>query len=494
MFVNEQKLSAFDTVRNRYTKTTIHFQIIVLWHSCRFAKATTFLKMSLKSASILVIDDDVDVLTAVRLLLRPEVKEIVTEKNPENIRTHLGKHDFDVILLDMNFNASINTGNEGIYWLQKIRELKNNACVIMITAYGDIDLAIRSLKEGAYDFVVKPWHNEKLLSVISEAVKRKESKDAQVIATSSIFETELLGKSEIMRDIFYKIQKIAPTDANILILGENGTGKDLIAKAIHHFSNRSMKPFVKVDVGALTESLFESELFGHKKGAFTDAREDRAGRFETAQGGTLFLDEIGNISLHQQARLLSVLQNRQVIRLGSNEPIAIDIRLICATNVPISELANESRFRKDLIYRINTVEIIVPPLRKRGNDILLLAQHFTNVYASKYLKPELKLDHSAKEKLLGYHYPGNVRELQYTIERAVIMAEEQVLKANDILFSPIESAPVLIGEDGQLNLGAVEKNTILRVIEKHNGNISKAAKELGITRTALYRRLDKYDI
>ena len=315
-----------------------------------------------------------------------------------------------------------------------------------------------------------------------------------MIATSSIFETELLGKSEIMRDIFYKIQKIAPTDANILILGENGTGKDLIAKAIHHFSNRSMKPFVKVDVGALTESLFESELFGHKKGAFTDAREDRAGRFETAQGGTLFLDEIGNISLHQQARLLSVLQNRQVIRLGSNEPIAIDIRLICATNVPISELANESRFRKDLIYRINTVEIIVPPLRKRGNDILLLAQHFTNVYASKYLKPELKLDHSAKEKLLGYHYPGNVRELQYTIERAVIMAEEQVLKANDILFSPIESAPVLIGEDGQLNLGAVEKNTILRVIEKHNGNISKAAKELGITRTALYRRLDKYDI
>jgi two-component system, NtrC family, response regulator HydG len=450
--------------------------------------------MSLKTASILVIDDDVDVLTAVRLLLRPEVKEIVTEKNPENIRNLLGKQDFDVILLDMNFNSSINTGNEGIFWLKKIKELKPDACVIMITAYGGIDLAIRSLKEGAFDFMVKPWHNEKLIGTITEAVKRKENKGHARSAAASIFETELLGNSEVMQDIFYKIQKIAPTDANILILGENGTGKELIAKAIHHFSHRVTKPFVKVDVGALTESLFESELFGHKKGAFTDAREDRMGRFETANTGTLFLDEIGNISLHQQARLLSVLQNRQVTRIGTNEAISIDIRLICATNIPLSELANESRFRKDLIYRINTVEIVVPPLRKRDHDILLLARHFSKVYSDKYLKPDLEFDKSATEKLLSYHYPGNVRELQYTIERAVIMAEDTTLRAKDIIFSPIESAPVHTEEAPQTNLSAVEKNTILRVIEKHNGNISKAAKELGITRTALYRRLSKYDI
>ncbi|HEY0354681.1 MAG TPA: sigma-54 dependent transcriptional regulator [Flavisolibacter sp.] len=450
--------------------------------------------MSLKTASILVIDDDVDVLTAVRLLLRPEVKEIVTEKNPENIRSLISKHDFDVILLDMNFNSSINTGNEGIFWLKKIRESKPGTSVIMITAYGDIDLAIRSLKEGAFDFVVKPWHNEKLIATINEAIKRRENKGSSPVITSSIFETELLGASEVMKDIFYKIQKIAPTDANILILGENGTGKELIAKAIHHFSHRSAKPFIKVDVGALTESLFESELFGHKKGAFTDARDDRMGRFEAANSGTLFLDEIGNISLHQQAKLLTVLQNRQVTRLGSNEAQPIDIRLICATNVPLSELANENRFRKDLIYRINTVEIVVPPLRKRTDDILLLANHFIRIYCNKYLKQHLELDRSAIDKLMSYHYPGNVRELQYTIERAVIMAEETQLHANDIIFSPIESAPAQNEIIDQTNLSAVEKNTILKVIEKHNGNISKAAKELGITRTALYRRLSKYDI
>jgi DNA-binding NtrC family response regulator len=441
-----------------------------------------------------VIDDDVDVLTAVRLLLRPEVKEIVTEKNPENIRSILSRQDFDLILLDMNFTGSINTGNEGIFWLKKIRELKPDANVIMITAYGDIDLAIRSLKEGAVDFVVKPWHNEKLIATIKEAIRRKENKGSAPITASSIFETELLGQSELMRDIFYKIQKIAPTDANILILGENGTGKELIAKAIHHFSRRATKPFIKVDVGALTESLFESELFGHKKGAFTDARDDRVGRFEAANTGTLFLDEIGNISLHQQAKLLSVLQNRQVTRLGTNEALPIDIRLICATNVPISELANENRFRKDLIYRINTVEIVVPPIRKREGDILLLAKHFSKIYSNKYLKPEPEFDRTAIDKLTNYNFPGNVRELQYTIERAVIMADDRILKAKDIIFSPIESATTDNDEPGQTNLSAVEKNTILRVIEKHNGNISKAAKELGITRTALYRRLSKYDI
>src|SRR5215217_6102904 len=386
--------------------------------------------MLLKNACVLIIDDDTDVLTAVRLLLKHEVKEIVTEKNPENIRSHLGKQSFDAILLDMNFTSSINTGNEGLYWLRKIKELKSDAAVIMITAYGAIDLAIRSLKEGAADFVVKPWHNEKLLATLKEAINRKDngSKAALPVQQTSIG-TELLGESEVMQDIFYKIKKIAPTDANILILGENGTGKELIAKAIHQHSTRSAGPFIKVDVGALTESLFESELFGHKKGAFTDAREDRQGRFEAANTGTLFLDEIGNISLQQQAKLLSVLQNRQIIRLGTNEPIPINIRLICATNISLSELANENRFRKDLIYRINTVEIVVPPLRKRGNDILLLARHFSKIYANKYLKPEPVFDEKTIEKLLSYHYPGNVRELQYTIERAVIMSEGNVLTA-----------------------------------------------------------------
>lgn len=435
-----------------------------------------------------------DVLTAVRLLLKQEVKEIVTEKNPENLRTHLAKQKWDAILLDMNFTSSINTGNEGLYWLRKIKELKSEAAVIMITAYGAIDLAIRSLKEGAFDFVVKPWHNEKLLATLKEAVNRKDNGAKSSLPTQqSVIGSELLGASEPMQDIFYKIKKIAPTDANILILGENGTGKELIAKAIHQHSTRSQAPFIKVDVGALTESLFESELFGHKRGAFTDARDDRQGRFESANGGTLFLDEIGNISLQQQAKLLSVLQNRQVIRLGSNEAVPVNIRLVCATNLPLSELANESRFRKDLIYRINTVEIIVPPLRRRKDDIVLLAQHYIKYYSNKYLKPALELGSRTADKLVHYPFPGNVRELQYAIERAVIMAETDALEPDDIIFSPLETATVAEVEQ-DTNLGALEKATILKVIEKNSGNISKAAKELGITRTALYRRLSKYDI
>ena len=453
--------------------------------------------MILKNASLLVIDDDTDVLTAVRLLLKTEAKEVVTEKNPENLRWLLSKQSFDLILLDMNFTSSINTGNEGLFWLRKIREYRSEAQVIMITAYGDIDLAVRSLKEGAADFVVKPWHNEKLVTTVKDALARKgnpKTGSAQSSVTDSIIGKELLGESQPMREMFLKLEKIAPTDANILILGENGTGKDLIARAIHQQSLRADKVFVKVDVGALTDSLFESELFGHKKGAFTDAREDRVGRFEAAGQGTIFLDEIGNISLQQQAKLLSVLQNRQVTRLGTNQPISIDIRLICATNLPISELANENRFRKDLIYRINTVEIAVPPLRKRGEDIIMLARYFGKLYSNKYFKPDLDFDKKAMDTLLNYHYPGNVRELQYTIERAVIMAEGDILQPADIIFSALESPLAATSEPEEYKLSAVEKNTILRVIEKHNGNITKAARELGLTRTALYRRLSKYDI
>lgn len=452
--------------------------------------------MTLKNASILVVDDDTDVLTAVRLLLKTEVKDVVTEKNPQMLQQLLSSRKFDVILLDMNFASSINTGNEGLFWLRKIKELKSDAGVIMITAYGDVDLAVRSLKDGAADFVVKPWHNDRLIATIKEVLKKRsgDTSGDRSAPSGTLIGSELLGSSEQMQAIFYKIEKIAPTDANILVLGENGTGKDLIAKAIHQHSLRASKPFVKVDVGALTDSLFESELFGHKKGAFTDAREDRPGRFEAANGGTIFLDEIGNISLQQQAKLLSVLQNRQVTRLGTNTPVPIDVRLICATNLPIAELANENRFRKDLIYRINTVEIIMPPLRKRGKDILMLANYFNKMYSNKYMKPLLQFDDSATDKLLSYPFPGNVRELQYTIERAVIMAEGDELSASDLLFSPIEFAAEQAEEPAETKLSAVEKNAILRVIEKHNGNITKAAKELGLTRTALYRRLSKYDI
>lgn len=453
--------------------------------------------MNLKNANILVIDDDLDVLTAVKLLLKTEVKEVVTEKNPENIKHQLAAKKFDIVLLDMNFNSSINTGNEGIFWLKKIKAIDENMAVIMITAYGDIDLAVRSLKEGASDFMVKPWHNEKLVTTIRDILLKKNAGTTAAslkVANDSVIGTSLLGNSEVMAEIFYKIEKIGPTDANVLILGENGTGKELVAQAIWQKSLRAKNAFVKVDVGALTESLFESELFGHKKGAFTDAREDRMGRFEAASNGTLFLDEIGNISLQQQAKLLTVLQSRNIQRLGTNEITPIDIRLICATNLPLTELASENKFRKDLVYRINTVEITIPPLRKRRDDILLLAQHYAKIYADKYRKPVPAFDAACQDKLVQYSYPGNVRELQYSIERAMIMAEEELLHAGDIIFSPLESTAILNEAAGDFKLSNMEKNTILKVIEKHNGNISKAAKELGITRTALYRRLSKYEI
>jgi two-component system response regulator HydG len=451
--------------------------------------------MILKKATVLIVDDDPDVLTAVKLLLKTETQEIITEKNPENLNWLLQRNQVDLVLLDMNFNSAINTGNEGIYWLRKIKEWKPDVCVIMITAYGDIDLAVRSLKEGANDFVVKPWHNEKLIDTIKDLLDKKEGGGKPTRASAKgDTGTSILGDSEVMEDIFHKVNKIAPTDANILILGENGTGKDLMAKAIHERSLRADKPFIKVDVGALTDSLFESELFGHKKGAYTDAREDRMGRFEEAEGGTLFLDEIGNISLQQQAKLLTVLQNRQVTRLGTNKAVDVNIRLICATNVPLQELANENKFRKDLIYRINTVEINMPPLRKRAEDIVILAKHFAKLYSSKYLKPTMEFEPASLQKLRSYNYPGNVRELQYTIERAVIMADDHILRADDLIFSILETPGESMIDEDNIQLSTLEKNAILRVIEKHNGNITRAAKELGLTRTALYRRLSKYDI
>ena len=452
--------------------------------------------MNLQCLSVLVVDDDKDVLTAVRFLLKPEVKQIVTDSNPENLRKLLSENSFDILLLDMNYNSSINTGNEGLYWLRQVKSLDSKVQVIMITAYADIDLAVQCLKEGAADFLVKPWHNEQLLQTLAEASEKHLSfGKKQTEATDRKSPLEIVGESEIMQDLFHKIEKIAPTDANVLILGENGTGKDLIAQAIFRRSLRKDKPYIKVDVGALTDTLFESELFGHKKGSFTDAREDRMGLIEAANEGTLFLDEIGNIALQQQAKLLTVLQNRQVTRLGTNTPVPVNLRLLSATNVPLSELSNERRFRKDLIYRINTVEITVPPLRERGDDILLLTQHFLKLYESKYLKSELKLSDSAKIKLMKHSYPGNVRELQYAIERAVIMADSDMLKAEDIVFSPIEQKN---GDMSNMQINAnledIERVAIMQVVEKHQGNVSKAAKELGLTRAALYRRLEKYNL
>lgn len=447
--------------------------------------------MLLKDAHILIIDDDEDVLIALRLLLKSMVKSVTVNKNPNALNELLERQSFDVVILDMNFNGLVNTGNEGLFWLKKIKEINSKIDVILITAYGDIDLAIRSLKEGASDFLVKPWKNEKIVEALKSIILKKKTTKPQSLKANK--GSKIVGDSDVMRDVFLKISKVAPTDANILILGENGTGKDLIAQAIRQNSNRKNKPFVKVDVGSLTSSLFESELFGYKKGAFTGANEDRMGRFEAANGGTLFLDEIGNITLGQQVRLLSVLQNRQVIPLGSNKAIDLDIRLICATNLSLSDLADEHKFRKDLIYRINTVDLIIPPLRERGNDITLISHHFINIYTEKYFKEPFKLSSDFIGKLKEHSFPGNVRELQYVLERSVIMAEGNMLNANDLVFSAIErSVPVTTPKT--VNLEALEKSTILNVIEKNNGNISKSAKELGITRTALYRRLHKYDL
>lgn len=448
--------------------------------------------MLLKNASLLIIDDDLDVLTAMKMLLKPQVKDVLTEPNPNNLIALITKYKFDLVILDMNYNSVVNTGNEGLYWLRKIKEVSPKIEVILITAFGDLDLAVKSLKNDASDFLIKPWKNDKLIEAIQESLSKKKGTNSKKWNPSANG-VKLLGESKAMKELFYKVEKIAPTDANILILGENGTGKDLIAKAIHDSSLRKNGPFIKVDVGSLTATLFESELFGHKKGAFTDARDDRLGRIEAANGGTLFLDEIGNISLQQQASLLTVLQNRIVTPLGSNTPIPVDIRLICATNLNLEMLADEEKFRKDLIYRINTVEVVIPPLRNRDNDVKLLTKHFTEVYAEKYFKPNITIDESFFKKLITYPFPGNVRELQYTIERAIIMLESSILKDSDLVFSPIERLNES-EETDDYNLDTVEKKAILKAIEKNGGNITKSAKELGITRTALYRRMNKYGL
>ncbi|GAA0890484.1 sigma-54 dependent transcriptional regulator [Fulvivirga kasyanovii] len=450
-----------------------------------------------------MIDDDEDVLLAAKLLLKKHAHQVIIEKNPKKIPFLLNNDTYDVILLDMNFSKDITSGKEGFYWLSQILEKDPSAVVIMITAFGDVEMAVRALKEGATDFVLKPWQNEKLLATISTAIKLNKSykevdklKKAKKQLEEDINQPfkDIIGHSRALKEVFNLIDKVARTDANVLILGENGTGKELVARAIHQRSLRKENSFISVDMGAITESLFESELFGHKKGSFTDAKEDRPGRFEIANGGTLFLDEIGNLSMPLQSKLLTVLQNRQVTRLGTNNPVAIDIRLICATNMPVQEMVADGSFRQDLLYRINTVEIKLPPLRDRIEDIPLLVDHFVEIYSKKYRKEIRSVNEDTIYKLQKYDWPGNIRELQHALERAIIMSDNTELEPEDFFFLTHNKSSSQDLKTDNLNLDEVERSVIERAINIHNGNISKAAKELGLTRASLYRRLEKHGL
>ena len=452
---------------------------------------------------ILIIDDNEDLLFAAKMLLKKHAKEVVMEKDPRRIPFLISNNNFDVILLDMNFREDTTSGKEGFYWLNQIKEMDPKAVVILITAFGDVEMAVQALKEGATDFILKPWQNEKLIATLHAAVKLKESynevdklqsKQKQLQTDLKKPYTDIIGSSASMKNIFSIIDKVAQTDANVLILGENGTGKELIARAIHERSLRKDEIFVGVDMGAITETLFESELFGHKRGAFTDAKDDRAGRFEIADKGTLFLDEIGNLSMPLQSKLLTVLQKREVTRIGTNKAIPVDIRLICATNMPVHEMVQDHTFRQDLLYRINTVEIFLPPLRERQDDIPTLANHFLKQYGQKYRKNFSGFTPSAMELLQRYTWPGNIRELQHAIERAIIMAEGEQLDSRDFFFLSAKPASEKAPLVNTLNLDDMERTTIQKAIDKNGGNISKAAKELGLTRASLYRRLEKYGL
>jgi two-component system response regulator HydG len=459
-------------------------------------------KMTEKLGKILIVDDDVDILKAAKFFLEQYIKTVHIEHDPKHISTLLKNESYDVILLDMNFTYGLTAGTEGIEWLKKILKIDPASVVVMITAYGDIDVAVKAIKEGANNFILKPWNNEKLLSTILSAITlRKSLKEIDSLRSRQrlLYDDldkpfhNFIGQSQKMKDVFEIIKKVAVTDANVLITGENGTGKELAARAVHRFSKRKDEPFINVDMGAIAESLFESELFGHKRGAFTDAREDKAGRIEIASGGTLFLDEIGNLPLSLQSKVLTILEKRELIRLGENKPRPFDIRLISATNMSLYEKVELNLFRQDLLYRINTVEIILPPLRQRIDDVPILADHFLNLYCKKYNKELKNLSPHAMKKLQLYHWPGNVRELQHAIERAVIMSETKAIQPTDVAVS---SSPTAESETNtnEYNLEDVEKKIIRKSIERHKGNISKAAVELGLSRAALYRKMEKYGI
>ena len=459
------------------------------------------MRMTAEGGKILMIDDDEDVLLAAKMLLKKYSYHVIIEKNPNKIPFLLNNDTYDVILLDMNFSKDTTSGKEGFEWLKQIKEKDANAVVIMITAFGDVEMAVRALKEGATDFILKPWQNEKLIATISTAIRLKKSynevdklRKAKQMLEEQISQPfrDIIGQSQAIKDVFLLIDKVAKTDANVLILGENGTGKELVARAIHQKSLRKDNSFVAVDMGAITETLFESELFGHKKGAFTDAREDRPGRFELANGGTLFLDEIGNLSMSLQSKLLTALQSRQITRVGSNQAMEVDIRLICATNMPLAQMVKEGKFRQDLLYRINTVEIQIPALYERVEDIPMLANHFMYYYSKKYRKEVLSISPEAITKLKKYAWPGNVRELQHALERAVIMADSPTLQESDFLFT--RKGNDASSDPDTLKLDEVERAAVAKAIQLHNGNISKAAEELGLTRASLYRRMEKYGI
>lgn len=452
-----------------------------------------------KQGCILIVDDNKSVLAATEMLLTGIFKKVITISNPNRIPAILTSENIDVVLLDMNFSAGINTGNEGIYWLAEIKKIARELPVVLFTAYADIDLAVKAVKEGATDFVVKPWDNAKLVATLLSAYRLNESRsevkqlrEKEAILKKQInTEKELIwGESATMQQLHRLVEKVAGTDANILITGENGTGKEMIAKEIHSLSQRRNEVMISVDMGAITETLFESELFGHVKGAFTDAKEDRAGKFEAANKGSLFLDEIGNLTYSLQSKLLAAIQSRKITRVGSNKTIDVDIRLICATNGNLQEMVANGIFREDLLYRINTIHIEIPPLRKRGNDILLLAEFFLRRYEQKYGKKSLILPPDTQERLLEYPWPGNVRELQHAIEKAVIMCETDTLRPTDFFFKTITSTV-----DNNMNtLEEMEKEMILKAIERNEGNVSTIATQLGITRQTLYNKMKKFGL
>jgi DNA-binding NtrC family response regulator len=448
-----------------------------------------------KKGTILVVDDSKAILTAVRMLAEAYFQKVITLASPNQVLAALRDEEIDVVLLDMNFSAGINTGNEGLFWLSEIKKAAPSMQVILFTAYADIGLAVRGIKEGAVDFIVKPWDNTKLVETlqnayeISIANKKGIALPAQKLLVSK--ESGMFwGESVAMQQLRSLIEKVAITDANILITGENGTGKEMLAREIHLLSKRKKEAMIPVDMGAITETLFESELFGHVKGAFTDARADRAGKFEAANNGTLFLDEIGNLSYHLQAKLLTVLQNRSIVRVGSNLPVPVNIRLISATNRDLQEMVNRQQFREDLLYRMNTIHVEIPPLRERPEDIVPLTEIFLSSYAGIYGKPALGLTGEAKEKLKAQPWYGNIRELQHTVEKAVIISDHDLLDADNFDF-PRKKEP---GIKEAATLEEMEYQMIRNAMDKHNGNLSLVASQLGISRQTLYNKIKRYGL
>jgi DNA-binding NtrC family response regulator len=451
--------------------------------------------------TLLIVDDNKSVISALELMLQYEVEKLIPLTDPNRIYEILRQNEIDMVLLDMNFQAGVNTGNEGLFWMREILKHDSNISVVMITAYGDVELAVKAIREGAVDFILKPWDNSKLLATLNAAWKLRTSRlEANNLKKDNLYlkkeinrsgEKIVLGASPTMINVMNIVRKVAATDANVLISGENGTGKELVAREIHRLSNRSNELMVSVDMGSITETLFESEMFGHVKGAFTDAKEDRKGKVELAQKGTLFLDEIGNLSLQSQSKLLSVLQNRYIIRVGSNKLVPINIRLVCATNCNLNSMVREGTFREDLLYRLNTIQIDVPPLRDRVDDIPVLAAHFLKIYSERYDKANMRISTHAQEKLANYYWPGNIRELQHSIEKAVILSEKQVLDPSDFVF---HASPKGAISNDKTTLEEMEKKMIADSLNKNDNNLSAVASQLGITRQTLYNKLKKYDL